>query len=71
MKHGEVMFNLNYLPSIISLLKYLKIKQESKHAILEFIEVFYNRIRNHSANQYLSPIEFENTQLKLRECSIQ
>jgi len=33
--------------------------EEAKHEIFEYIEVFYNRIRLHSANDYLSPIEFE------------
>lgn len=50
--------------------KIFKTKQEAKHAIFEYIEVFYNRIRIHSANQYLSPVEFENSQLKLREASV-
>lgn len=34
-------------------------QQEAKNAIFEYIEVFYNRIRTHSANNYLSPVEFE------------
>ena len=28
-------------------------------SIFEYIAVFYNRIRIHSANDYLSPVEFE------------
>lgn len=36
-----------------------KTRKEAKHAIFEYIEVFYNRIRIHSANHYLSPVEFE------------
>ena len=36
-----------------------KTRQEAKQAIFEYIEVFYNRIRFHSANDYLSPVEFE------------
>jgi len=39
-----------------------KTKEEAKKAIFEYIEVFYNRVRMHSANDYLSPIEFENAQ---------
>ena len=27
--------------------------------IFEYIEVFYNRIRRHSANNYVSPMQFE------------
>ena len=34
-------------------------QQEAKNVIFEYIEVFYNRIRIHSANNYLSPVEFE------------
>ena len=30
-----------------------------KSSIFEYIEVFYNRIRRHSANDYLSPAKFE------------
>ena len=33
--------------------------QEAKNVIFEYIEVFYNRIRIHSANNYLAPVEFE------------
>jgi putative transposase len=34
-------------------------REEAKQSIFEYIEVFYNRKRFHSANQYLSPMEFE------------
>lgn len=34
-------------------------QQEAKNVIFEYIEVFYNRIRTHSANNYLPPVEFE------------
>ncbi|MCP4475184.1 MAG: IS3 family transposase, partial [Gammaproteobacteria bacterium] len=30
-----------------------------KKIIFEYIEVFYNRTRLHSANDYLSPVEYE------------
>ncbi len=36
-----------------------KSRKEAKNVIFEYIEVFYNRIRIHSANDYLSPAEFE------------
>jgi putative transposase len=36
-----------------------KTKEEARNAIFEYIEVFYNRMRMHSANDYLSPVEFE------------
>lgn len=36
-----------------------KTTEEAKQAIFEYIEVFYNRIRLHSANDYLSPVDFE------------
>jgi putative transposase len=34
-------------------------QKEAKNIIFEYIEVFYNRIRIHSANDYLAPVEFE------------
>ena len=34
-------------------------QQEAKNVIFEYIEVFYNRIKIHSANNYLAPVEFE------------
>lgn len=34
-------------------------REEAKQAIFEYIEVFYNRVRMHSANDYVSPEEFE------------
>ena len=36
-----------------------KKQKEAKNVIFEYIEVFYNRIRIHSANNYLAPVEFE------------
>ena len=35
-------------------------KEEVRNAIFEYIEVFYNRKRRHSALGYLSPVQFEN-----------
>lgn len=37
----------------------LKTKEETKKIIFEYIEVFYNRTRLHSANDYMSPVEYE------------
>jgi transposase InsO family protein len=34
-------------------------RNEAKQAIFEYIEVFYNRERMHSANDYLSPVDYE------------
>ena len=34
-------------------------RAEARLAIFEYIEVFYNRIRLHSALNYMSPVEFE------------
>jgi hypothetical protein len=34
-------------------------REQARAAIFEYIAVFYNRIRIHSANVYLSPDEFE------------
>jgi putative transposase len=36
-----------------------KTREEAKTAIFEYIEVFYNRVRIHSSNDYLSPVAFE------------
>lgn len=36
-----------------------KTREEAKQGIFEYIEVFYNRKRMHSANDYLSPLEYE------------
>jgi transposase InsO family protein len=34
-------------------------REEAKQAVFEYIEVFYNRERLHSANGYLSPVDCE------------
>jgi len=34
-------------------------REEAKQSIFEYIEVFYNRERIHSANDYLSPVDYE------------
>lgn len=39
-----------------------KTREEAKSKIFEYIEVFYNRIRMHSTNGYLSPIKYEELQ---------
>jgi transposase InsO family protein len=39
-----------------------KTQKDAKQAIFEYIEVFYNRERIHSANDYLSPVNYENQQ---------
>ncbi len=36
-----------------------KTRDAAKQAIFEYIEVFYNRERRHSANDYLSPVDYE------------
>tara|TARA_Y100000991_G_C21947945_1_gene338325 strand:- start:116 stop:922 length:807 start_codon:yes stop_codon:yes gene_type:complete len=36
-----------------------KTREEAKAAIFEYIEVFYNKVRMHSANDYMSPIVYE------------
>jgi putative transposase len=37
-------------------------RKEAKQDIFEYIQVWYNRKRSHSALNYLSPEEFENKQ---------
>ena len=36
-----------------------KTREEAREVIFEYIEVFYNRERIHSANDYLSPVDYE------------
>ena len=38
-------------------------RAEARQAIFEYIEVFYNRERFHSANGYLSPVNYELQQI--------
>jgi putative transposase len=40
-------------------------REEAKHRIFEYMECFYNAQRIHSANEYMSPMEYE----KLRQQS--
>jgi len=37
-----------------------KTREEARSAIFEYIEIFYNRRRLHSALGYQSPVEYEN-----------
>ena len=39
-----------------------KTKEDTIKALFDYIEVFYNRKRAHSANKYMSPVEFEEAQ---------
>lgn len=41
---------------------HFKNQEEAKNVIFEYIEVFYNRVRIHSANNYVAPVEFERMQ---------
>jgi transposase InsO family protein len=41
-------------------------KKQAKQSIFEYIEIFYNRERMHSANDNLSPVEFEKRQKMLQ-----
>ena len=36
-----------------------KTRAEAKQVIFEYIEVFYNRVRLHSSNGYMSPVDYE------------
>lgn len=42
-----------------------KTKAQANEIIFEYIEIFYNRQRLHSYNNYLSPVEFEEKMLRL------
>ena len=37
-------------------------REEAKQVVFEYIVVFYNKLRIHSANNYFSPEEFEKEQ---------
>ena len=39
-------------------------KSQANQEIFEYIEIYYNRQRSHSANNYLSPVEFEEKMLQ-------
>ena len=36
-----------------------KTREEAKQSIFKYIETYYNRVRIHSANDYMSPVEYE------------
>ena len=40
-------------------------RDEARSSIFNYIEIFYNRQRRHSALNYYSPVDFENNQIKL------
>ena len=52
----ELIFHQNY-----------KTKSQAKQSIFEYIEFYYNRQRSHSANNYLSPVEFEEQNMLKKE----
>ncbi len=41
-------------------------REEAKRALFEYVEVFYNRRRRHSALGYVSPVEYE--RMAIRQC---
>jgi transposase InsO family protein len=42
--------------------RYYLTRKEAEHDIFEYIEVFYNRQRLHSINDYWSPVDYEEMQ---------
>jgi transposase InsO family protein len=46
-------------------------RAEARAAIFEWIEVFYNRVRLHSALGYKSPVDFETNPSSLGSCHVQ
>src|SRR5690606_25740329 len=47
-----------------------KTREEAKRVIFEYIEVFYNRVRIHSANNYLSPADYESLLPKILQQAV-
>jgi len=47
-----------------------KTREEARHVIFEYIEVFYNRVRIHSTNNYLSPVDYESLPLKILQKAV-
>lgn len=47
-----------------------KTREEARHVIFEYIEVFYNRVRIHSANDYLSPVDYESLLPKMLQKAV-
>lgn len=39
--------------------EFYQTREEAKQSVFEYIEVFYNRERLHSSNDYLSPVDYE------------
>ena len=46
-----------------------KTRAEANQAIFEYIEVFYNRQRLHSSNDYMSPVNYEHKMLQYQTAS--
>lgn len=42
-----------------------KTRAEARQSIFEYIEIYYNKQRRHSALSYFSPVEFENRKINL------
>jgi putative transposase len=50
----------------------LKTRDNMRQHIFEYIEIYYNRVRRHSANNWVSPVEFERLQnLPSEELAVQ
>ena len=47
-----------------------KTREEARHVIFEYIEVFYNRVRIHSTNEYLSPVDYESLPPKILQKAV-
>ena len=47
-----------------------KTREEARHVIFEYIEVFYNRVRIHSTNDYLSPVDYESLPTKILQKAV-
>jgi putative transposase len=45
-------------------------RQQTREVVFEFMEAYYNRIRRHSHNGWLSPVQFEAAYYQTLEESI-
>ncbi len=45
-------------------------REDARSDVFEYIELFYNPKRKHTTNGMLSPVDFEERQLKLKQAGV-